>query len=126
MKARCDGASGLLLYVARRVRRRSDGGASSADDGSRGSLGGRGKRGRNRGADVDPLPLRKRVRVLLGSALGVHYLHTEASIVHRDLKSQNILLDENFQAKVTDFGISRLACKQRLTQPAHNFLNLRC
>lgn len=40
-------------------------------------------------------------------AFGLNYLHSQ-NIVHRDLKSMNILLDENFRAKITDFGLSKV------------------
>ncbi|XP_031377930.1 probable LRR receptor-like serine/threonine-protein kinase At1g06840 [Punica granatum] len=57
-----------------------------------------------------PLNFAARLHVALGSAKGILYLHTEADppIIHRDIKASNILLDSKFNAKVSDFGISRL------------------
>ncbi|XP_065847821.1 probable LRR receptor-like serine/threonine-protein kinase At1g06840 isoform X2 [Euphorbia lathyris] len=59
----------------------------------------------------DPLSYATRVRIALGSAKGILYLHTEADppIFHRDIKASNILIDPNYNAKVADFGLSRLA-----------------
>ncbi|XP_027348795.1 proline-rich receptor-like protein kinase PERK8 isoform X1 [Abrus precatorius] len=52
-----------------------------------------------------------RVKVAAGSARGIAYLHEDCHprIIHRDIKSSNILLDHNFEAQVSDFGLAKLA-----------------
>ncbi|OVA01984.1 Protein kinase domain [Macleaya cordata] len=51
-----------------------------------------------------------RFNIALGTAKGITYLHEECRdcIVHCDIKPENILLDENYNAKVSDFGLSKL------------------
>ncbi|KAL7082204.1 hypothetical protein ACP275_14G085000 [Erythranthe tilingii] len=51
-----------------------------------------------------------RTKVLLGTAKALAYLHEaiEPKVVHRDIKSSNILIDEEFNARVSDFGLAKL------------------
>ncbi|KAK6129557.1 hypothetical protein DH2020_036715 [Rehmannia glutinosa] len=56
-----------------------------------------------------------RVRIALGAAQGLAYLHHDCSprIIHRDVKSSNILLDKDYEAHLTDFGIAKSLCASK-------------
>lgn len=62
------------------------------------------------GADGSPfLNWKTRHQIIIGIARGLQYLHEESNlrIVHRDIKASNILLDDKFQPKISDFGLAR-------------------
>ncbi|KAJ3678964.1 hypothetical protein LUZ61_021128 [Rhynchospora tenuis] len=56
-----------------------------------------------------PLTWKQRVRIAYESALGLEYLHKLCNppLIHRDVKTSNILLNANLEAKIADFGLSR-------------------
>lgn len=60
--------------------------------------------------DKEPLDWNTRMKVAAGAAKGLEYLHDKANppVIYRDFKSSNILLDEGFHPKLSDFGLAKL------------------
>ncbi len=66
---------------------------------------------------VPDIPFSLRVKIAYQAAKGMHFLHS-SGIVHRDLKSLNLLLDSKWNVKVSDFGLTR--SKEQLARQDHN------
>lgn len=64
--------------------------------------------------NLEPLSWKRRLNIALDVARGMEYLHSLAhqSFIHRDLKPSNVLLGDDFRAKVSDFGLVKLAPDQ--------------
>ncbi|KAK9005395.1 hypothetical protein V6N11_042830 [Hibiscus sabdariffa] len=58
----------------------------------------------------EPLSWNRRIKIAVGAARGIEYLHCKANppVIYRDLKSANILLDNDFNPKLSDFGLAKL------------------
>ncbi|XP_027338913.1 receptor-like serine/threonine-protein kinase ALE2 isoform X2 [Abrus precatorius] len=65
--------------------------------------------------EKSPLDWSARIKIALGAARGLAYLHEDSSphVIHRDFKSSNILLEDDFTPKVSDFGLARTAADER-------------
>ncbi|KAK0605562.1 hypothetical protein LWI29_028158 [Acer saccharum] len=58
---------------------------------------------------VEPLSWDIRLKIAIGAARGLSFLHTsEKKVIYRDFKASNILLDGNYNAKISDFGLAKL------------------
>ncbi|XXG71894.1 hypothetical protein AAC387_Pa07g1117 [Persea americana] len=61
-----------------------------------------------RGAAYQPLSWSIRLKIALGAARGLAFLHTsEKQVIYRDFKASNILLDSDYNAKISDFGLAK-------------------
>uniref|UniRef100_A0A8I6YE34 Protein kinase domain-containing protein n=1 Tax=Hordeum vulgare subsp. vulgare TaxID=112509 RepID=A0A8I6YE34_HORVV len=61
-----------------------------------------------RGSHLQPLSWNLRMKVSLGAAKGLAYLHSaEANVIYRDFKTSHILLDTDYTAKLSDFGLAK-------------------
>lgn len=66
---------------------------------------------------LTPLSLKRRLSIALDVARGMEYLHglAQTSFIHRDLKPSNILLGDDYRAKVSDFGLVKLASEDKFS-----------
>nr|BAK05598.1 predicted protein [Hordeum vulgare subsp. vulgare] len=61
-----------------------------------------------KGGSVQPIPWGLRIRIAMDAARGLAFLHSsEKHVIYRDFKASNILLDTNYNAKLSDFGLAR-------------------
>ncbi|KAE9606589.1 putative transferase, protein kinase RLK-Pelle-RLCK-VIIa-2 family [Lupinus albus] len=62
-----------------------------------------------RHVNTEPLSWNTRLKIATDAARGLAFLHTsEKKVIHRDFKASNILLDGNYNAKISDFGVAKL------------------
>ncbi|XP_028795268.1 probable serine/threonine-protein kinase PIX13 [Neltuma alba] len=60
-------------------------------------------------SNIEPLSWNMRLKIAIGAARGLAFLHaSEKQVIYRDFKASNILLDGNYNAKISDFGLAKL------------------
>ncbi|KAE8720094.1 putative serine/threonine-protein kinase Cx32 [Hibiscus syriacus] len=57
---------------------------------------------------IEPMSWETRLKIVIGAARGLAFLHFSEKVIYRDFKASNILLDGNFNAKISDFGLAKL------------------
>ncbi|KAJ4797558.1 cysteine-rich RECEPTOR-like kinase [Rhynchospora pubera] len=73
------------------------------------------------GSKRTELTWEKRYNIIKGIAEGLSYLHgLRSPIIHRDLKPENVLVDENLEAKIADFGLSKILDERRTHNTTRN------
>lgn len=74
-------------------------------------------RGNKNHKPIEKPSLEQRLKLLLDAAKGMLYLHTlKPPIIHRDLKTQNLLVDEYWRGKICDFGLSRIKATETMSR----------
>nr|XP_043635627.1 probable serine/threonine-protein kinase DDB_G0271402 isoform X2 [Erigeron canadensis] len=73
-----------------------------------------------------PLSWLERLKICIGAARGLDYLHTgtgiEVGVIHRDVKSSNILLHKSWAAKISDFGLARIGPTNQPSSYVHTLV----
>ncbi|XP_019191288.1 PREDICTED: receptor-like protein kinase 5 [Ipomoea nil] len=70
--------------------------------------------GKKKGLTTQVLNWETRLKIAIGAAQGLCYMHHDCSppIVHRDIKSSNILVDSDFNVKIADFGLAKMMASE--------------